>query len=48
VHVPLVTRLPVRRLGRPRFSLDDLALVSEAILRAAIPAARLQNLNVRL
>jgi pyroglutamyl-peptidase len=47
VHVPLVTRLPIRRLGRPRFSLDGLALVSEAILRAAIPAARLQNLNVR-
>jgi pyroglutamyl-peptidase len=40
VHVPQVARSYIRRLRRLRFSLDDLATVSEAIVRAAIPAAR--------
>jgi hypothetical protein len=33
-------RLDRTRLGRPRFSLDDLAAAGEAIVRAAIPLAR--------
>lgn len=40
VHVPQVTRSPIRKLGRARLSLDDLATMSEAVVRAAIPAAR--------
>ncbi|HEY7245399.1 MAG TPA: pyroglutamyl-peptidase I [Xanthobacteraceae bacterium] len=40
VHVPQVARSAIRRLGRGRLSLDALAAVSEAIVRAAIPGAR--------
>jgi pyroglutamyl-peptidase len=40
VHVPQVPRSPARRFTRRAFSLDDLAIVSEAIIRAAIPVAR--------
>jgi pyroglutamyl-peptidase len=40
IHVPYLHRAQIHHSGRPRLSLDDLADAGEAILRAAIPAAR--------
>jgi pyroglutamyl-peptidase len=40
IHVPCVPSAPMHRLRRPRFLLDDLTDAGEAIVRAAIVAAR--------
>jgi pyroglutamyl-peptidase len=40
IHVPYVPSAPMHRLRRPRFSLDGLTDAGEAIVRAAIVAAR--------
>ena len=43
IHVPCVPSPPMHRLRRPRLSLDDLTDAGEAIVRAAIVAARLSR-----